>query len=188
VLRQAHGWTSITVKVGLGKSGILDATFSFSSFRSERCMNLWRSVLLVVGVAVLGVSHVAGQSPAASKTLYERLGGMPAITAVASGLVDRILADTRVNAWFAHAAASPQEAARYKASLADFVCQNVGGPCKYAGPDMVSAHKGRRVTSGAFDAVVQDLTAVLDELKVPAAEKTELLSALAPLKSQIVQK
>jgi len=43
------------------------------------------------------------------------------------------------------------------------------------------------VTNAAFDAVVEDLTAVLDELKVPGGEKNELLGALAPLKSQIVQ-
>ena len=149
-------------------------------------MHMWRSGLLVVCTAAfIGVSPLAAQS---NKTLYERLGGMPAITAVSNGLVDRILADKRVNGWFAHAAASPAEAARYKASLADFVCVNTGGPCKYAGPDMVAAHKGRRVTSEAFDAVVQDLVAVLDELKVATNEKTELLQALAPLKSSIVQK
>ena len=33
-----------------------------------------------------------------------------------------------------------------------------------------------------------DLTAVLNELQVPVAEKAELLGALAPLKAQIVQK
>ena len=151
-------------------------------------MKSWRAVLLVVGVAVVGTSAAAAQAPAAGKSLYERLGGMPAITAVTSGLVDRILADNRINAWFAHAAASKDEAVRYKASLAEFVCQSVGGPCTYKGPDMVAAHKGRGVTSGAFDAVVEDLTAVLDELKVPAPEKAELLQALAPLKSQIVQR
>jgi len=150
-------------------------------------MKLWCSALVGVSVAVLGMSPVAAQTSAANKSLYERLGGMPAITAVTSGLVDRILADTRINAWFAHAAASKEEATRYKASLANFVCQSVGGPCTYTGPDMVTAHKGRRVTSAAFDAVVEDLTAVLDELKVPVAEKNELLGALAPLKSQIVQ-
>ena len=167
-------------------------------------MNIWRSAILpVFAASFLSVTPAVAQTSSATqpssaaqagkpaqtgKTLYERLGGMPAITAVSNGLVDRILADTRVNAWFAHAAASPAEAARYKASLADFVCQSVGGPCKYAGPDMVTAHKGRKVTSDAFDAVVQDLVAVLDQLKVPAAEKNELLAALGPLKSSIVQK
>jgi hemoglobin len=149
-------------------------------------MNMWRSAFVVVCTAgLLGSGLQAGQN---TKTLYERLGGMPAINAVSSGLVDRILADRRVNSWFGHAAASPENTAAYKASLAAFVCQSTGGPCKYAGPDMVTAHKGRRVTSDAFDAVVQDLVATLDELKVPAAEKAALLDILGPLKSSIVQK
>jgi hemoglobin len=120
-------------------------------------------------------------------TLYSRLGGKDAITAVASGLVDRILQDSRVNGWFVHAAASPENAAAYKAKLADFVCQATGGPCTYTGKDMVSAHRGRKVTSAAFDAVVEDLTAVLDKLGVKPAEKKDLLSLLGPLKGSIVQ-
>jgi hemoglobin len=122
------------------------------------------------------------------KTLYERLGGQPAVQAVANGLVDRILADSRVNKWFAHAAASPQNTAAYKAKLAEFICQSTQGPCKYTGLDMTAAHKGRAVTGEAFDAVVEDLVAVLDQLKVPAQEKGEVLKLLGPLKTVIVQK
>jgi hemoglobin len=58
----------------------------------------------------------------------------------------------------------------------------------YKGLDMTAAHKGRGVTGEAFDAVVQDLIAVLDKLKVPAKEKGEVLALLGPLKSVIVQK
>jgi hemoglobin len=92
-----------------------------------------------------------------------------------------------VNKWFTHAAASPANADAYKAKLAEFICQNTGGPCKYTGHDMVSAHKGRAVTSEAFEAVVQDLVVVLDKLNVPQKEKEALLSILGPLKSSIVQ-
>src|SRR5215510_13562757 len=106
------------------------------------------------------------QAADVNKTLYERLGGQPAIKAVASELVDSILRDARVNKWFAHAAASPANTAAYKAKLADFLCQSTQGPCKYTGLDMAAAHKGRTVTSEAFDAVVQDLVAVLNKLKV----------------------
>ncbi len=108
--------------------------------------------------------------------------------AVAGGLVDAILADNRVNRWFAHAASSAANTAAYKAKLADFICQNTGGPCKYKGSDMVSAHTGRAVTGEAFDAVVEDLIGVLNHHKVPAKEKAELLGILGPLKSSIVQK
>ncbi len=138
---------------------------------------------VLVSCLVAGSPKASGQSP----TLYGRLGGRPAVTAVASGLVDRILKDSRVNAWFAHAAASPENTAAYKAKLYDFVCQATGGPCKYTGQDMVTAHRGRKVTSAAFDAVVEDLVAVLDSLRVPAKEKGELLALLGPLKSSIVQ-
>ena len=135
-------------------------------------------------MTLLGVAQAADTD----KTLYERLGGQPAIQAVASGLVDKILADSRVNPWFAHAASSPANTAAYKAKLAEFLCQSTQGPCKYAGLDMSSAHKGRGVTSEAFDAVVQDLIAVLDQLKVPAKEKGDVLALLGPLKGVIVQK
>jgi truncated hemoglobin YjbI len=43
------------------------------------------------------------------------------------------------------------------------------------------------ITPEAFNSVVEDLTAALDQLKVPAAEKNELLGLLAPLQGQIVE-
>jgi hemoglobin len=144
----------------------------------------------VTGIALVGALAFAWgvQAQEATRSLYERLGGQPAVQTVASNLVDRILMDSRVNQWFTHAASSPANAAAYKAKLSDFICQNTGGPCKYTGRDMVTAHRGRGVTGEAFDAVVQDLVAVLDELKVPAREKGELLGILGPLKASIVQK
>ena len=72
-----------------------------------------------------------GQSAKTEKSLYDRLGGQPAIEAVTNGLVTRILADGRVNKWFAHASSSPENTATYKAQLSTFICQSVGGPCKY---------------------------------------------------------
>ena len=71
--------------------------------------------------------------------------------------------------------------------LADFICQATGGPCKYTGPDMFAAHKGRGITSDAFNAVVEDLVATLDKLKVPEREKSQLLGVLGPMKPAIVQ-
>jgi hemoglobin len=120
-------------------------------------------------------------------TLFQRLGGMPAVQAVVDDFVNRILADERVNRWFAHAAADPENARAYKAKLTDFICQAAGGPCKYAGADMLAAHKGRGVTDAAFEAVVADLVATLDKFKVPEKEKSQLLGLLAPMKSAIVQ-
>ncbi len=149
-------------------------------------MKPWKSLVLtlVLSFGAASALHAAETE----KSLYDRLGGQPAVQAVASNLVDTILTDSRVNKWFTHAAASQQNADAYKAKLTEFICQNTGGPCHYTGPDMLHAHMGRGVTSDAFDAVVQDLVAVLDKLKVPAKEKNDLLAVLGPLKSSIVQK
>jgi hemoglobin len=148
-------------------------------------MKNWRTTILTVGMAAITVSFLAAAEPHAS--LYQRLGGMPAIRAVVDDLVSRILADERVNKWFAHAAVDPANAAAYKENLADFLCQSAGGPCRYAGVDMVTAHKGRAITSQAFDAVVEDLVATLEKLKVPEKEKADLLGILGPMKMAVVE-
>jgi hemoglobin len=141
----------------------------------------------MVGVAALLIAEGL-RAEDAQKSLYERLGGRPAIRAVASRLVDRILIDSRVNKWFAHAASSPARTAAYKSKLAEFLCQSTEGPCTYKGLDMTAAHKGRSATVEAFDAVVEDLLAVLDELKVPMQEKRDVLALLSPLRHVIVKK
>jgi hemoglobin len=145
------------------------------------------SVLIMALATTLLTPTLFGQAAAAKKTLYERLGGQPAVQAVASGLVDRILADNRINKWFAHAASTPENTAAYKVKLTAFICMSVGGPCNYTGRDMVTAHRGRDVTNEAFNAVVENLSAQLDQLKVPAPEKNEVMQLIGTLRSSIVQ-
>lgn len=123
---------------------------------------------------------VAPAAPA--KSLYERLGGQPAVSAVVDDFAGRVLADTRINAKFARS-----DPARLVANLKDFVCSATGGPCQYKGLSMPASHRGMGVTEGEFGALVEDLVASLDHFKVPAAEKNELLAALGPLKSAIVE-
>jgi len=142
----------------------------------------------VLAVMAASFGSVVRAAEGENGSLYQRLGGMPAIQAVVDDFVSRILADDRVNRWFAHAASDPENARLYKAKLADFICQGTGGPCKYTGADMLSAHKGRGVTEDAFNAVVSDLVATLDKFKVPEKEKGQLLGILGPMKSGIVNK
>ena len=119
---------------------------------------------------------------AQEKSLYERLGGQPAISAVIDDFAGRVLADTRINAKFAKS-----DPNRLVTNLKSFVCKATGGPCKYEGKDMTAAHKNMAVTNGEFGALVEDLVATLDKFNVPAKEKGELLGALGPLGPDIVE-
>jgi hemoglobin len=114
-------------------------------------------------------------------TLYQRLGGKEAITAVVDDFVARVAADNRINSFFA-----TTDIPRLKRLLVEQICQASGGPCTYTGRDMKTAHKGMGVTDADFNALVEDLVATLDQLKVPAQEKSELLAVLGPMRSDIV--
>ena len=56
----------------------------------------------VVGLVMSGVACSTGQSPSASQTpsLYDRLGGKPAITAVVDEFVGNVAKDARINGRF----------------------------------------------------------------------------------------
>ena len=53
---------------------------------------------------------------------------------------------------------------------------------------MKSAHRGMGIAAADFNALVEDLVAALDKFKVPAHEKEQLLGALGPMKTDIVEK
>lgn len=71
--------------------------------------------------------------------------------------------------------------------LIDQVGEATGGPFTYTGRDMRTTHDGMSVTGGEFEALVADLVATLDKFGVGEAEKNELLGALAPMRSDIVE-
>ncbi|HEX5014059.1 MAG TPA: group 1 truncated hemoglobin [Candidatus Limnocylindrales bacterium] len=115
-------------------------------------------------------------------SLYERLGGRDAITAVIDDFVARCAGDARINGKFART-----DVPRLKAHLVDQVSAATGGPDTYTGRDMHTTHHDMAVTGGEFDALVGNLVATLDQFGVPEAEKSELLSALAPMRGDIVE-
>ena len=116
------------------------------------------------------------------KTLFERLGGLDAITAVVEDFRDRVAQDDRINLKFART-----DLGRLRKMLIDQVCEATGGPCQYNGRSMKQAHGGMKVTTGEFNALVEDLVATLKQFKVPSREQDELLAILGPLKSDIVE-
>ena len=139
---------------------------------------------VVAGVWLASVACATAEPLDGKKTdsLYNRLGGKPAIVMVIDTFVGNVAKDSRVNSRFA-----TTDIPRFKGHMVDQVCAATGGPCSYSGRDMVTTHKGMYITDGEFSAIVEDLVAALKTLKVPNAEQKELLDLLGPMKSDIVE-
>lgn len=144
-------------------------------------MKQFRTVIaaIVVAMALDACADMAMMQKEAS--LYDRLGGKPAITAVVDDFIGNVAADKRINDRFAGT-----NVPRLKQMLVDQICAASGGPCTYTGRDMVSAHRGMNISEGEFNALVGDLVKSLDKFKVPEKEKGELLAALGGMKPDIV--
>ena len=146
----------------------------------------WRrtiGILAMVAALTTGCSSgMQGDKMAMErKSLYDRLGGKPAITAVVDDFIGNVAGDTRINKRFATA-----DIPRLKTMLVNQICQASGGPCTYTGASMKDAHKGMKITDAEFNALVEDLVKSLDKFKVGAQEKNDLLGALGGMKPDIV--
>jgi hemoglobin len=128
----------------------------------------------------LGLAACAGTT-APRASLYERLGGQPAVVAVVDDFIGNVAADARINRRFAKT-----DIDQLKARLVELICVGTGGGCVYTGADMKKAHAGMRITDAEFTALVEDLVKTLDKFQVPAREKNELLAILGPMKADIV--
>lgn len=116
-------------------------------------------------------------------SLYDRLGGKEAITKVIDDFVGNVAKDNRINKYF-----EKTNIIHLKSQLVDQVCEAAGGPCKYNGQDMKTAHAGMGITSNEFEALVEDLKTTLNKFKVPQKDQSNLLAILGPMKKDIVEK
>jgi hemoglobin len=139
-------------------------------------------------ISTLMLVAVTTASLAKEKTLYDRLGGKKAIVAVVDEFVGRVAADTRINGFFKDTAGDPARLAAFKGKLVDQICEASGGPCKYTGKDMKTAHAGMGITEADFNALVEDLAGALDKFHVATEDKNTLLGVLGPMKKDIVEK
>lgn len=125
----------------------------------------------------------------ANKTpLWERLGGQKAVEAVIHDFVALEAKNPKVD--FTRGGKFPLDekgVAHLEKMLVELVSATTGGPGKYTGKDMKSAHAGMKITDAEFDALAADLVSVLDKYKVPKAEKDELMAVIGTTRKDIVE-
>jgi len=119
------------------------------------------------------------------KTLYERLGGYDAISAVANDLLPRLQTDPQLGRFWAHRGEDGVK--REKQLLIDFLCTSAGGPVYYRGRDMVLTHSGMRISEKDWNVFLGHAAATLAKFQVPEAEQRDVVAFVQSLKKQIVE-
>lgn len=117
-------------------------------------------------------------------SLYDDLGGKPAVTAAVDKFYDKVLMDPDVNFFFDGLIMS-----RQKQMLEKFLVFAFGGPNNYNGQNMRNAHR-RQVDHGLnedhFDRIVEHLGSTLAELGVPANKIQEAADIANSVRNDVV--
>ena len=164
---------------------------------SKNIVSLVRASLLGLALMLANTSPAGGQAQSgggqaqsaggqAQRTLYERLGGYDAISAVVNDFEDRLFVDPKVGKYFVGMGTDTRET--FKQKTENLVCNVTGGPCKVISRSAKTTHAGLGITDAEFDIVVGHLSEALDKYKVPAAEHKEVMAIIETLRKDIVER
>lgn len=116
-----------------------------------------------------------------SESLFERLGGVEGITAIAGDVIDNHVNNKVIAPRFAES-----DVSRLKKGAATFFIAGTGGPSVYEGKDMLATHKGMNISHAEFMAVLDDALNALQKNLVGQREQEEVLFVLYSMRSEIV--
>ncbi len=142
-------------------------------------------IALAAFLAVPALSVPTVAVAAEQPTLYERLGGYDAITAVTHDVAARLMADPRMGRFWAHRGKDGID--REVQLIIDFIANQAGGPRYYTGRDMKLAHIGMRIDGEDWDRLITHLKATLDKFNVPEKERADVVAFFESTRKDIVE-
>ena len=114
-------------------------------------------------------------------SIYDRIGGAPAIDAAVDQFYERVLADEELAPFF-DGVSMPRQIKQQKA----FFTTALGGPAIYKGKDMKEAHAHLAIQQKHFGMVAGHLVDTLQNLEVPQSIIDEIVAAISPLADDVV--
>jgi hemoglobin len=122
-----------------------------------------------------------------AQSLYDRIGGVNAISMVVERFSDEVVKNPKLNenpALREWNESGQLPGLKFMRTL--WLCEQAGGPFQYTGKDMGEAHKNLHLTSDEFDEVGAEIARALDHFGVPEREKDEVLAAIVARKDEVV--
>jgi hemoglobin len=123
----------------------------------------------------------------AEQSLYDRVGGVNAISMVVDRFSDAIVKNPKLNVNPALQEWNEKgQLPGLKFMRTLWLCEVAGGPFKYTGKPMDEAHEDLHITPEEFDEVGAEISRALDHDNVPQREKEEVLDAIVARKDEVV--
>ena len=162
---------------------------------------LTRTVLLLLSLALIGCGTVPTNDtdgPADLKnydrtlyerlstertSLYDRLGGRTSIERFVDVGVERVLVNPEIAFHFDNT-----DIDNLKFQLTEQICELTGGPCRYEGMDMESAHFDLDISAREFNALVEDFQIAMRQTGVPYRLENQVIALLAPMKPAMLHR
>jgi hemoglobin len=161
-------------------------------------MSVFKPLVQVAAVAAILMGASLQAAAQTDKSLYDRLGGVFAISAVVDHFSDALVKNPIVG----RNSKNPALRNWHRNNLGRlpglkfmrtlWVCQVTGGPFTYSPTKpgktqlgLEEAHRDLKISPAEFDEVAAELGRTLDWAKVPAREKGEVLAAFAAHKGEV---
>lgn len=165
------------------------APYAFAAYKGRKTMNarktfpqsaLFAAIILLTFALALPTIALAQE-----KSLYERLGGYDAISAVVDDFAPKLFDDPVVGKRFFGMGDDTREGFRQKNK--SLVCNVTGGPCQIISRPAAVVHGGLGIKASEFEIVVNHLVDTLNKFDVPDREQEELLTIVGSLRPDIVE-
>ena len=122
-----------------------------------------------------------------TKTLFERLGGKPAVHAAVDLFYQKVLADARVRHMF-----DGVDMKNQRGKQEAFMTYAFGGAPNYSGLSMRKAHErlvqDKGLNDDHFNAIAENLTATLKDLNVPQELIMEVINIVASTRDDVLSR
>ncbi|MGB3622692.1 MAG: group 1 truncated hemoglobin [Ketobacter sp.] len=138
---------------------------------------IMKASTLIVGALLLS----ACQSVHNETTLYDELGGLPAIEKIVDGFIYQVGFDEQIVQHF-----EQTDLDRFRSKLIEQICEVSDGPCQYSGDSMLDVHANMDINESEFNRTVDLLIMSMEKHGIPQTTQNKLLSRLAPLRPDII--
>lgn len=143
------------------------------------------TTLLMMALVIGAYAQKPSKNENAS--LYDRLGGEDGISKIVDDLVDLHMVNPGLSKRFLpYKGTKGLEAV--KQHNKDFFSNGTGGPTKYTGRDMVTAHTGLNISYKEFVLTVDDLMLALDKSNIDEETKKDVMAIFWSLKDTVIEK